>query len=158
MSEVVTVGCKLGNGLILRTFAPQKMSVPVIGGGMKDVTEFKPDGRMYTINGNRAPHATPLVDAQGNAIMLEQSFALTPDIPKDFWDLWLEQNKNSEVVKRGLIFASGKHLEVRAMAKTHRDEKHGLEPIDVSEDSTDPRLGPKRRKGSSLNITTAQAE
>jgi len=144
--DTVTVACKLGNGLILRTFRPEQITQPVIGGGARDVKHFVPDGRQYIINGNQAPYAKPLIDAEGNAIMQEQSFALTPNIPRDFWELWLEQNKDAPYVKNGLIFASPKPLEVRAMAKANRDQRTGLEPIDMHPDSGDPRQGPRRRQ------------
>ena len=101
--EVVTVACKLRNGLILRTFAKHRIQMPVIGGGVRDVDEYRPDGRQFKINGNAAPYAQPLLDSEGNPIEMEQSFALTREIPKAFWDLWLEQNKESAVVKNGLI-------------------------------------------------------
>jgi hypothetical protein len=144
--DVVTVACKLGNGLILRTFREERKTVPVIGGGTRDVREFIPTGQMFTINGNAAPYAKPLLDAEGNAIMVEQSFALTPNIPKDFWELWLEQNKDAPYVKHGLIFASTKPIELRAMAKANAYNKHGLEPIDVHPNSGDPRMGPNKRQ------------
>jgi len=144
--DVVTVACKLPNGLILRTFRKERFQRPVIGGGMREVDEFLPTGEQYVVNGNTAPYAKPLLDANGDAIMLEQSFALTPDIPKAFWELWLEQNKDSAVVKNGLIFASSKPLETRAMAKAHRDNRHGLEPIDVHANANDPRNPPRASK------------
>jgi len=160
--DVVTVACKLPNGLILRTFKKEKFQRPVIGGGMREVEEYQPDGRQFMVNGNTAPYAKPLLDANGDAIMLEQSFALTPNIPKDFWDLWFEQNKNSEVVKKGFIFASPKQLEIRAQAKAYRDEKHGLEPIDTHPEANDPRMGPNRRQrmraGGIAPLSTAVTE
>ncbi len=144
--DVVTVACKLPNGLILRTFRFETFQRPVIGGGIREVKEALPTGQQFKIHGNTAPYAQPLLDANGDSIMLEQSFALTPDIPKDFWELWLEQNKDSAVVKNGLIFASGKHLEVRAMSKAHRDQRHGLEPIDTHPNANDPRNPPRASK------------
>ena len=146
MVEVVTVACKLPNGLILRTFKKERIIQPVIGGGMREVEQFLPDGRSYKINGNTAPYAQPLLDANGDSIMLEQSFALTPDIPKDFWEQWLEHNKDSAMVKHGLIFATVKPLELRAMAKANRDRSHGLEPIDTHPESGDPRNPPRAQR------------
>ena len=145
MTEVVTVACKLPNGLILRTFRKETITQAVIGGGTRQTDQFVPTGQQHTINGNAPPFAKPLLDAAGNAINLEQSFALTHDIPKAFWELWLEQNKDTAIVKYSLIFASGKPIELRAMAKASRDEKHGLEPIDTHPESGDPRMGPKGR-------------
>lgn len=145
MVDVVTVACKLRSGLILRTFRKEQIQLPVIGGGMRDTVQYLPTGEQYIVNGNTAPWATPLLDSEGNAIMMEQSFALTPNIPKAFWELWLSQNATSAVVKNGLIFASAKPLELRAEAKAKRDQKHGLEPIDVHSESGDLRKGPNRR-------------
>lgn len=142
--DVVTVACKLPNGLILRTFKKERLQRPVIGGGMREVEEYSPTGQQFIVNGNTAPYAKPLLDANGDQVMLEQSFALTHNIPKDFWELWLEQNKDAPCVKHGLIFATSKPLELRAQAKAHRDQRHGLEPIDVHPEANDPR-NPARR-------------
>lgn len=141
--DVVTVACKLRNGMILRTHRKIKQTVPVIGGGSRDQEIFQPTGERFYIHGNTAPHAEPLLDADGNAIMLEQSFALTPNVPKAFWDLWLEQHADSAIVKNGLIFASSKPLELRSEAKAHRDQRHGLEPLDPQ---GDPRVMSRRQK------------
>ena len=159
MVEVVTVACKLRSGLLLRTFRKERFQRPVIGGGMREVDEFLPTGQQYRVHGNTAPFAQQLLDAEGEPINMEQSFALTHNVPKAFWELWLEQNKDSEIVKKGLIFAHSKPLEVRAMAKEFRDQKHGLEPIDVHPDSGDlrnpARKGTKLKAGQISKLATA---
>ena len=152
--DAVTVACKLPNGVILRTFRKEKIMQPVIGGGAREVEQFLPDGRQFTINGNAAPYAKPLLDANGDSIMMEQSFALTHDILKDFWEQWLEHNKDSAMVKHGLIFATSKPLEQRAMAKAHRDQRTGLEPIDTHPESGDPRNPPRASRLKAGQIST----
>ena len=146
--DTVSVACKLPNGVILRGFRFETFQRPVIGGGMREVKEAVQTGEVFKINGNAAPYAQPLLDAEGNPIQLEQSFAITRDVPKDFWDRWLEQNKDTPMVKHGLIFAApaAKPLELRAAAKAHRDNRHGLEPIDTHPDAKDPRNPPRASK------------
>lgn len=144
--DAVTVACKLPNGLVLRTFRFETFQRPVIGGGAREVKEAVATGEQFIINGNQAPYAQPLLDAAGEPVHMEQAFALTHDVPKPFWDLWLEQNKDSAIVKKGLIFASQKPLELRAQAKANRDQRHGLEAIDTHPNSGDPRNPPRASK------------
>jgi hypothetical protein len=58
-------------------------------------------------------------------------YALTPGIPRDFWELWLEQNRNAPYVRNHCIFAAS--TEDRARAKVRNEYAgvmSGLEPID----------------------------
>lgn len=153
--EVVTVCCKLPNGLVLRTFGKHTSIQPVVGGGTREVMEYLPNGQSVTIHGNVPPYAKPLVDVNGDPINLEQSFARTENVPAAFWNLWLEQNKDSAVVKHGLIFAHNKPLELRAIAKDHRDRRHGLEPIDPTGDPRNPKNRTQIRGGTVTAVMKA---
>ena len=57
-------------------------------------------------------------------------FALTCGCPKELWDLWLEQNKTSAMVKNGLIFANSKNDYVEDKASERDSVKCGLERLD----------------------------
>ena len=120
----VTVACKLPHGLILRVFDTRERPVPVLGGGTRMEVEAIPQSKTYKLNGvatfaKEAPKAP-----------MSSGFALTHGIPKDFWDRWLEQNKELDAVENGLIFAHEKESMTAGEAKEKVTLKSGLEPLD----------------------------
>jgi hypothetical protein len=122
--ETVTVSCKLPNGLVLRVFRTIEVDVPVMGGGVRKETKNEPLADVYTVHGwshaqNSAPHCTII-----------GGYALTGNIPKGHWDLWLSQNKNSAMVKNGLIFAHATVASAKDQAKDGRTVRSGLERLD----------------------------
>lgn len=130
--ETVTVACKLPNGLVLRLFRPKEMSVPILGGGFRSETQFVDTGESLTLNGwahrqNMAP--------QVQIIGQNGGYALTHEVPKAFWDKWLEQNKDSDFVKNGIIFAHEKagFVESQAKDKDHANLRSGFERLDPSQ-------------------------
>ena len=56
-------------------------------------------------------------------------YAITT-IPRDFWNLWLEQNSENPIVKNRIIWAHPEAESVRDWAKEHSEVKNGREPID----------------------------
>lgn len=122
--ETVTVACKLPHGLKLRVFAPTKKIEPMTS---REVTVFEeiPDAT-FTVFGNaHAQNAAP-------RCLIIGGFALTPGVPKDLWDAWLEQNKDSDVVKNNLIFAHAKDQAASsaAQSKERAELRSGLERLD----------------------------
>jgi len=122
--ETVTVACKLPHGLVLRVFRGIEIDVPVMGGGTRKEKTVEPLEQVYTAYGwshpqNAAPHCTILA-----------GYALTGGIPKEHWDLWLSQNKNSAMVKNGLIFAHASTASAKDQAKDGRTIRSGLERLD----------------------------
>lgn len=157
MPGTVTVACKLPNGLILRGFRMIESSQQVMGGGTRMVKEAIDTGMRQVINGIASEHGKPLLDPEGNPINMAQSFALTYNVDADLWDLWLEQNKNSDVVKNGMIFAHAKPIELRAEAKDKRDLRSGLEPMNPQGDPRSPQRTTRLRGGNITVLETAQA-
>ena len=126
--ETVDVYCKLPHGLILQLCAPVNIDVPVMGGGVKTQVEHRPLPGQVVLNGwaHKKEEAA--------ACLIVNGFAVTHDVPKDFVEQWLEQNKDHSAVKAGLIFTAkrGDH----GQAKEKADVKSGLEPLD--QDSPTP--------------------
>lgn len=125
--DTVTVACKLPNGIVLRAF------------DMVDAEEAAPSGQRTV---KRAQQREGTCRIRGNALDLEQvkrdpenippmsmGFALTHDVPRDLWENWLEANRQTEMVKNGLIFAHGEEASLRAMASERRGVRTGMEPI-----------------------------
>lgn len=134
MPGTVTVGCKLPNGLILRLFVMHEEDQAIQGGGWRKVKEARNVGEKVFINGNSAPHGKDLLDQFGEHITSYSQFATTPNVDADFWDQWFEQNKQSDLVRNGLIFAHAKAADVKAEAREKEPLKSGLERLDGADD------------------------
>lgn len=120
----VVVACKLPMGMILRTFEMREVTQLTQAGTAMKVPMAYAKERKYFVNGpshaqNKAPKSE-----------LRDSFALTPGVPADLWNEWLEQNKDSDLVRNGLIFAAGDDRSIKANATDNDKQKSGLERLD----------------------------
>lgn len=126
VGSTVTVACKVPMGLVLKLYKKTRQHEPVMGGGSREIDAYVPDHsqRTYIIHGNSHPQdKSPIAQ-------IADSFALTHGIPKAFWDAWLEQNLESDMVRNGLIFAHVEGASVAAEAREKASERSGLERLD----------------------------
>jgi hypothetical protein len=98
--QTVTVACKLPAGLCLDM--PGKDRVIIKGNAF-----FKGETPDYPI---------------------QNGAALTFGVDKDFWDAWLNRNKELSVVRQRLVFAHEK--DTAGQAKEFKEIKSGLERLD----------------------------
>lgn len=122
-ATTVTVACKHPHGLKLRLFEMVERT-EVTHGGTRTIKVAQERHDTVTIKGNahpqnRAPNAT-----------ISHGFALTHGVPKEFWDAWVEQNKDSDLVKNGLIFAHAGAANTEAESREKESVKSGLERLD----------------------------
>lgn len=135
----VTVACKLPHGLRLRIFKMVDSNENVAGNTLRTVKRAEQVGEEVVIKGAAVEH--------GKDKALTDGFALTPGVDKEFWDEWLAQNKDAAYVKSGMIFAAPTRDAVEGEAGERKDQRSGLEPLDMSmvnrggrEVAADPRL------------------
>lgn len=147
----VTVACKLPHGLRIRAFEFVTENEPVMGGGIKEVRVARPRGEPILINGTAFPFG------QVPNYRIVAGYALTEGVDKDTWDAWLEDNKNSAMVRNGMIFAYEKTAEAVDAAKDHRKLKSGLEPLHLDSDGQldDPRR-PRPANGALTKVGTEE--
>lgn len=125
MPGTVTVGCKIPNGLVLRVFRMEDHDEPMFGGGTKTVKRAVAEPATVRLNG------WARYKGQDLPYEVRHGAGLTYGVDADLFAKWLEQNKDSDLVRNGLVFAQApKPGEVQAQAKDHRSLKSGLEPID----------------------------
>ena len=105
MAEVVVVGCKLPNGLLLSV-----------------------DGKTIRING-RARYNMPSPTRKSLNTDVEYADGLTT-VDKAFWDKWLADHKEYTPVMKGHVYASGNRNDAVAKAKDTEENLTGLEPLD----------------------------
>lgn len=127
----VTVACKLPGGLELRVFKMVESSELVMGGGSRTTRVAQLAGRVF-ING-----VAKKVE-QSHGCMVVGGYALTPGVDKAFWDQWLEDNKDSLMVRNNLVFANESHAKLEGMAKERALVRSNLEPM-AADPKTDPR-------------------
>lgn len=122
-SDTVTVGCKVPNGLICRVFEMVSANEPVLGGGYRETKMAQPVGQ-FKLNGC----ATAIGERPKHDIRF--GYGITENVNTELWEKWLEQNKDSDVVKAGLVFAAAKANDTIAEAKEKKKLKSGMEPLD----------------------------
>jgi hypothetical protein len=132
-SPVVTVACKIPNGLSLQLFRKVEVPEPVQGGGIRVVPRHDRIGDMVQIRGTAYPRGNPPPGMPPRPIMAG-GYALTPNVPADFWDAWLEQNKEADYVKNKMIFAYGDRAKTIGVARDNRELRSGLEPVNMTND------------------------
>ncbi len=120
----VIVGCKTPNGIIMQLSTAEKSSEPVMGGGHREVTVGRKVGVKYEIRGTSVPFGTV------PKFIMAGGYALTSGIPEDFWEKWLEQNRDADIVQRELIVAHKSMDDVDSHCVNNETLKTGLEPID----------------------------
>lgn len=69
-----------------------------------DLTEPGEPARRFTVKGT-------------NSARIIGGFGITPGVPRDFWNQWLERNAQLGFVKQKLIFAMGKQSDAEAKAE-----------------------------------------
>lgn len=134
--DTVTVACKHPGGLILRLYTMVDFSEPVMGGGFRSVKKAMPQEKTVTIRGSAIPFGGPSNHIVGG-------YALTEGVPADFWAEWIRQNSDNDMLKKGIIFAQGRHSKVTGQAKEQAGITSGLEPINPLKDARNPK-GPNR--------------
>jgi hypothetical protein len=144
MSANVTVACRIPNGIILRIYEMVTAIEPSPMGG-REIKQARQIGKDYRLKGATTPTPNSM---QFNQLM--HGYGITQGIPKDVWDKWLEQNKDSAMVQNKLVFAYEDSNQTFARAAKQRKEgvRSGLEPLD-------PFNLPKGITMRNLNVETA---
>jgi hypothetical protein len=130
----VCVASKLPNGLILRVYEMVDRSEQTLQGPKSvKVAQIMPDPDdpskpwQFTLAGTALFRGTDL-SGRVNPVLFG-GYALTPGIPKEFWELWLSQHSDMDIVKSQMIFAHKSSQDAEAHAKENRKERSGLEPL-----------------------------
>lgn len=119
--DVVTVACKMPNGLVLQ-LQEKRSEQEQTPTGPQSIEIWRKTGQQYRVHGNRAPFGeAPPAEVAGG-------FALTHNVPRWFWEQWLAQNEGADYLTNGLIFAaSASHAAGQASEKA--SILSGLEPL-----------------------------
>lgn len=143
VSGKVTVACKIEGGLLLRIFGWQDEDRPVMGGGTKVVKTSVQIGEPVRVRGPSAPYGkVPVVPVVGG-------YGLTSGVDAQFWEKWLEQNRDHDAVRNKLIYACASPETAHGMAEDRSEILSGLQPLVPDTDRRIPR-------GTNPNISKLQ--
>jgi hypothetical protein len=137
--ETVTVACKIPNGLILRVFRMIENMEPVLGGGHRAAKVAEQIGAPVAIHGSR------VAVGEVPKCKIVAGYALTPGVSKEFFELWLEQNADSELVSNNLVFAHESLDSAEDEARDYAKQRSGLEPLAMKGNRLDDPRIPKGR-------------
>lgn len=135
--DTVTVGCKLPNGLTLRVFDWHSYEEPNSGGKMRKIARQRVEAGEHTLNGN--VFSMEALQSGDITHRVAGGFGITTGVPRDFWDLWMEQNKGTQIVREGLVFAYESEQGAVSKAREYEGLRSGLEPIDPDRPPRDVR-------------------
>lgn len=127
-SDTVTVGCKLPNGLILQNFRMEDYQDQVMGGGTRTAQRSVRLEETYRVCGSSIDIAKMALGEVPNLVI--GGYGITSGVPREFWEEWERTNKNTPLVRNGLIFAMPDDARARARAAEGAKLRTGLEPID----------------------------
>jgi hypothetical protein len=130
--ETVTVCCNLPNGLLMRVFAKIRQPVATPTGVVfEDLWQARRGpGDTHIIKGN-AIDIEGALHGHSSEFAAVHGYVLTPGIPRDFYELWYEQNKDSDYVRNKSVFAVASEARAREVIKAEVSGlRSGLEPID----------------------------
>lgn len=132
-TDTVTVCCKVPSGLLLRCFKPSEEteSTPT---GVRTYTIVRGvPGSEFRVNGPaRSFFMAP--DTFDRAVMsYPGGYALTSGMPRELWENWFHYNKDTPLVREGLIFALPSETDAALEARSNQSVESGLEAIDPAD-------------------------
>jgi hypothetical protein len=134
----VTVACKIPGGLDLQLCKKVTYMLDTPTGAVPR-DRWDRYGRIYTLRGPNYP--VGMVPKGFPAPpQVEGGYALTHNIPADFWEQWFAQNLRSSYIEAGMIFAHSSRTDFAVgQARDQAELKSGLEPLNPDGDPRAPR-------------------
>ena len=127
--ETVTVALKYPVGVYIQAEEMVDQFEQTSSGG-RMVKVARRVGPRVLINGNAYLNHVPANTR--DQLDVNGGYALTHGVPKDVWLKWLAANRNSDLVRNGLIEAFTSHPDAQREAISRADLESGYEPIDPS--------------------------
>ncbi|QDH17414.1 hypothetical protein [Swingsia samuiensis] len=122
-NSTVVVYCRLIHGISIGIFKKEAIEARAERSAAK-APDFSPLIPYRTVELNGA-NTDPRFHPKENILLGRAGRTL---VDKDFWDTWLEQNKESDLVKNNLIFAEATEASASARMTELQYEATGFEP------------------------------
>jgi hypothetical protein len=155
-SRTCTVASKLQGDLLLRVFDWIETPEQILGGGsrivkvgkacpgdvlIKGVSQYRGLGVQRNLNPTFTKRG--LVIPTDVDIDLIGGYRLTRNVNKEFFETWLAQNADADMVQNKLIFCFPDKSDAVACAKEHAKTESGFEPLNLAMSPGEPH--PDRR-------------
>jgi hypothetical protein len=137
MGATVTVASKLPFRLELQCCVKRTQQRRFQGEVWTEEVYFK-DGPIVTINGTAYPNGQ-VPEGYRPRPKTVGGYALTPNVPKDLFDAWLAENKDSAMIKNRLVFGYEQKDAVDGRARENTDVDSGLGPLIPDSDRRMPK-------------------
>ena len=155
-TKTVTVACKIPNGIFMQAYKMEEVQEPILGGGTRVAKRAAPASAKIKIAGNGSPQGV------SNVNVVEGGYALTRHVPAEVARSWMEANKDSAMVKNGLVFVHERAENATAQSKDGGKVMSGLERLDVTfqrkNDGTQVPNDPRWPRSRNLNITAPMTD
>lgn len=139
-ATTVAVACKLGVAWFDLQLCEERQVQENTQTGPRMIKQFVKTGRIVRIRGTAYPRGEAPEGFPAKPEMV-LGYAITRNVPKDFWDKWAEQHSKAPYVLSHMIMAFTSIDDVKAAADDHKGEISGLEPVQRDKSGiTDPRL------------------
>ena len=136
-SGTVIVASKIPHDIIVQLYQPCKRQVQGRFGPHEESFRV-PTGKQYLIRGTSRPVGA-IPKGYPAAPDMEEGYALTSNIPADFWEQWIYDNRDTDMVRNRVIFAVGDRASAKDIARENTKVRSGLDPLDMSAGTPDPR-------------------
>jgi hypothetical protein len=125
-NATVVVASKAPFDIILKLYDFVERSEPVMGGGVRTFKQAQErmSAESFIVQGNS------WAQNQGPHQQIVGGYAITHGIPRAFWDEWLDQNKELDMVKNKMIFAHSEAASVTSRATDQAELKSNIERLD----------------------------
>ena len=132
-TDTVVIACKIPQGITISRYVWDEIAEPSASGISRQVKISRElEGSEFVIRGPNA--SLPSMSPAGIYPTLVNSggYALTPGVPGDLWDAWYEANRNSDIVRRRLVFCASDENRARDEGREMQDARTGLEPLETA--------------------------
>lgn len=127
-SSHITIACKIALGWIDLQICEPREVMQNTQTGPRPVTEWARVGKVVRIRGTAYPRGEAPEGFPSRPEMI-MGYALTRDVPRAFWEVWIEQNKRTAFVESGMIFAFEHNSDIASRGKDYEGKMSGLEPV-----------------------------
>lgn len=134
----VAVACKFPNGIVLQ-LSRRVDYVEEGSGGMRiNRHRFDKIGPRYRVDGPAVPNGQRPKGYQ-EPDEIRGGYAITFNIPQDFFEAWMAENKDNPLVTNGMIFAHTTRDATVGQAKEQEELRSGFEPLTPDTDNRMPK-------------------
>ena len=156
-TETVTIACNLPQGVVLQLYDVEETEAFLPNGRVikENVCTLNTEAGQWHVRGvvNRsalaAVGAGDILPDDYRVVRGERpdtGYALTPGVPRNFWEEWLRRNEDSPLVRGKHIFAEGSEQRAVGHARELKELRSGFQGLDQGGDYRVPNGGRGVRK------------